>query len=138
MARVGKLVLELSIGDGALASARSVLDVLAASGSSLGRLVQLFPDFLHAEGPGRVAELRADAFDLLFAEAVNAPALGAGKIVLKPSDRYIEFVTAISRDGNVALDFDLHGWPILSVVACTTTVAEAGVAASGPGGGLAA
>jgi hypothetical protein len=50
----------------------------------------------------------------------------------------LELVAAIAGDLGVPSDFDIHGWPILSSVCCSSTIAEAGDASSVSGGGPAA
>lgn len=131
MARIDKVVIEITGGDELTASARSVADALSALGGASERIAEFFPGH---------SELGADCLDLILRKPLNSAAPGATKFEafkLDPSDRYLEFVAAVARDCH-ADTFFRHGWPILSVVARTPTVAEAGVAASVPGGGLTA
>lgn len=82
-----------------------------------------------------------DLSGLFRCEAIDGAATGAFELHgfrVMPDERYIELVSAITRDGNPYVSGLVHGWPILSVVARTTTVAEAGGAATAPGGGPAA
>ena len=75
--------------------------------------------------PADLVTLRAD--DLLFS--------------LEPTQRCFDLVAAIAArnfDGFAIEVETRHGWPILSVVGSSTTVAEAGGASSVAGGGQAA
>ncbi len=119
------LAMRTSAG-GLSASLASVFEVLGTSGHLLKRFAEFFPDLIDAEGPGLIVDLSADRGDLFRIKSVASAADGAFKLIFEPSDRYIKFVAAISRDGNVSADFDLHGWPILSVVSAQPTVAEGG------------
>lgn len=112
------------------ASFASVFDVLRSGSHLLERFAEFFPDVIHAEGGGLIADLGADGSNLILIETVLGSADGALELIFKPSDRYLEFVAAIARDGNVTADFDAHGWPILSVVSAQPTVVDAGGVAS--------
>lgn len=135
MATLNPLKLNLSASTApAGRSLTSVFDVLGASNSLRNSVAGSFPDLFHAKFSGSVCDLTVDNLDLFMGEMVNEAALGADKISfsVKPSERYLELVAAISRDGNFSCDFDAH-WPVLSVVGDTATVAEAGDCASVPG-----
>jgi len=105
-------------------SARLVGEVLTASGALPHTLTKSFPDFFDAELPSLAVKFSLEAGDLFSAEPVDLSALRTGEIVLKPSDRYLEFVTAVASCFDMACDLDLHGWPILSSVGCSTTMAD--------------
>ncbi len=130
MADLGPITItvETTGSDSASASFRSVFEHLASSRGALERVAELFPDFLRAESGSGGVNLIADIDDLFLCEPVNSATVGAHKVVfwIKPSKRYVEFVTAISRDGNLPLDFNFHGWPILSVGDRTPTVDRTG------------
>lgn len=66
-------------------------------------------------------------------------ASGAGKLALsaEPSECFREFVAAIARDGEWQV-FEVHGWPVLSLVGRNASVAEAGGPSTLPGGSGAA
>lgn len=115
---------------GVVTSFLSVFDVLRMRSDLLERFTEFFPDMIHAEGSGPVTDLSSNSFDLLFAEPVFLTAGGAVEFILKPSDRYLEFVAAITRDGDVSADFDLHSWPILVLRgdSAQPTIAEGGAA----------
>ena len=139
MATIGPISITLPDTAPMQASFASVFEHLAASRGAAEEVARRFPAaFVHCGGD--TFELADDAGDLLFAQMVDGPAFRAGKIdALKfdPSDRYLEAVAAIAAlDGQVNVAFD-HGWPILSVGDGSTTVTEAGGAASIPGGGAA-
>jgi len=131
VASIQALDLTMSGGKAASASARSVGDVLAAFDGLAHRLVEAFPDFFSAEG----GDLRLDIGNLFRAEPIDSAALRAGEVILKPSERYIELVSAISRDWGVAPDFDLHfvhSWPILfRAFAPSRTMSRTGGAGNG-------
>jgi hypothetical protein len=110
----------------AIASLGSVADVLVSTGAALEAIPDGFGVFFGPEFPGCLPDLILDRSDLFFAEAVLRPAGGALEFIFNPSDRYLEFVTAIAGCGHVTCDADLHGWPILSVAPDSATVAEAG------------
>ena len=110
--------------ESAVSSARLVGDVLAAGSGFPHALAERFPDFISPEVGGLGIELRFEFDNLIRAESVDTTAFGACEIVVKPSDRYIDFVAAVSVSNDVPFDFDLHGWPILSSVCCSTTMAE--------------
>jgi len=77
-----------------------------------------------------------DLGGLFRCEAIDAAASGAGVLHglrILPDERYLELVSAIVLDGKAHVAADCHGWPILSLVGCTSSVAKAGSAASGPG-----
>lgn len=127
------LQLSLAGADPALLSTRLVGNVLASAGDAAQPLVERFPDLLGTGFGGLVVGLSPDAVSLFFGEPVMGAADGALHLVLKPSDRYLELVSAVAGDFGMACDLDVHGWPILSVVGRTPTVAEAGGAYSVPG-----
>jgi hypothetical protein len=121
MAQIGPVTLTLTcIADNAVQSIQSALAAIEASGG----VPQGFDDLFAGLGSDLVANLHEDAVDLLFAEPVLRTADGALECALKPSQRYIELVAAIARDGNVAVDCSGHGWPVLSIVSPNTIVAE--------------
>lgn len=122
---------------GVVSSLRSILEVFGPTGGSLEAVAQDFPDLLDAGGLSGVPELRADAFNLIFGKPVAGAADGTLEIIFEPSDRYVDFVTAIARDRGVACDLDLHGWPILSLSADTPRMIEAAGASSSGRGGVA-
>lgn len=121
MAQIGPVTLTLTgVADNAVESIQSVLAAIEATGSAPDG----FDDLFARGGSDLAADLREDAVDLLFAKPVLRAADGALKCTLKPSERYIELVAAVSRDRNVAFDLSGHGWPVLSVVSRISTVAE--------------
>lgn len=126
MTQVGTIQVTCAIGsvDSAISSARLVGDVLAAGGGFPHALAERFPNFINPEIGGLGVELRFEASDLIRVEPVSTSALGTCEFVLKPSDRYLDFVAAVSVSNDVPFDFDLHGWPILSSVGCSTTMAD--------------
>jgi hypothetical protein len=109
--------------DGALASARSVFDVLAATSGLAERIIPDFPDFISGVTGSGCADLRFEAGNLFGRETVDMTALGACEVIFHPSDRYVEFVSAIAGDRDVSCNLDVHGWPILSSVSGSTTIA---------------
>ncbi|MFZ5666932.1 MAG: hypothetical protein ACOY7L_17100 [Pseudomonadota bacterium] len=134
MAQIGPISLTLTgAADNAVQSIQSALAAIEASGSA----PHGFDDLFAGLGSGLGADLREDAVDLFFAEPVLRTADGALECALKPSQRYIELVAAIARDGNVAVDCSGHGWPVLSIVSPNTIVADAGGAAIPPAEGCA-
>ena len=121
MAQIGPITLALScIADNAVESIQSALAAIESSGTA----PHGFDDLFAGLGSDLGADLREDALDLLFAEPVVSTADGALECTLKPSQRYIELVAAIARDGNVAIDCSGHGWPVLSIVSPNTILAE--------------
>lgn len=121
MAQIGPITLDLTgVADGPLESIQSALAAI----ETLGRAPEGFDDLFACGGSDLGACLREDAVDLLFAEPVLSAADGALKCALKPSQRYLELVAAVSRDRNVAFDLSGHGWPVLSIVSRISTVAE--------------
>lgn len=137
MAKVGPVVIDMHAvaHHPALRSVASVLDVLAASGGAFDALADSFPELVCTEGPDLSANLRSDAGDLIFGESILRTTVGTLEVALKPSDRYLELVAAISGNRDVSCDFDFHGWPILSLVGDTASMTEAGAASSRLGGG---
>lgn len=109
--------------ESALASARSVFNVLAATGGIADRLVPDFPDFISGVSASGCGDLCLEAGNLFRAEPVNVTALGACEVIFHPSDRYVEFVSAIACDRDVSCNLDVHGWPVLSSVSGSTTIA---------------
>ena len=80
-----------------------------------------------------------DRSGLFRCEAIDLSASGAGdlhSLRVMPDERYIELIAAVTIDGGPYVSGFVHGWPILSVGSSIPTVAEAGSAASAPGGGL--
>lgn len=74
-----------------------------------------------------------DASDLIRGEVVDSPTSGAVKlncIEIQPSDQHLELVAAIAAHGNSYSVRVTHGWPVLSVVARTSTVADREAVAS--------
>ena len=103
--------------DAALASALSVGPALLTSDGAHERFVESLL--------GGV-DLSDERLDLLVCELVDHSAGGATKLEalkLDPSDRYLEAVAAVARDGHANVFFR-HGWPILSSVCCSTTIAD--------------
>lgn len=138
--RVDDVALQLSVvrvtGESSvLLSTGLVSDMLAAAGSAAQAIAKDFPDLLDATPSGSVAYLCPDAGDLIFGKPVSVSTVGAIEFILKPSDRYLELVAAIARNGDVPFGFDPHGWPIPSLVCGNPTIAEAGGASSASGGG---
>lgn len=132
MAQIGPVTLTLTcIADNAVESIQSALAAIESSGTA----PHGFDDLFAGLGSDLGADLREDAVDLLFAEPVLRTADGALECALKPSQRYIELVSAIARDGNVAVDCSGHGWPVLSIVSPNTILADAGGAAIPPAEG---
>jgi len=127
MPEIGALTINLSIGaEPARRSLLSALEVLRASDALRDRIVPDFGDLFGAECNGSLTDLSVDAGNLLRAETVFRAADGALELVLNPSDRYLDLMAAIARDGDLSCDLDFHGWPILSVAVGPTTVSEAG------------
>lgn len=82
--------------------------------------------------------LRDDAGDLIVGEPVDLSAGGALQIKsfqFHPSDGYLVLFSAVARDRKANVAF-CHGWPILSLVGDTASMAEAGASSSRLGGGL--
>ena len=121
-----QVALSLSGSSSPLASLRSVFEVLAASSSLRERIAKLFPDLVRPEGGSGISNLFLDIGDLIVCESILCSADGTGdlRISVNPSERYVELVAAIGRDGDVSFDLDVHRWPILSVGGDTPTVAE--------------
>ena len=111
---------------GIVASLRSVFDVLLASGGALHTILEAFPDLFDTSTGSAGPDLVVENFHLFFGEAVCGPANGAYELIFNPSDRYLELVSAVASDADVACNFDVHGWPILSVGGTSPTVTEAG------------
>lgn len=132
MTQHGTLALEVNTEAFAL-SLRSVFDVLEASSALRQHVVDRFPDLFTGDTPELSIEFGSESIDLFFGEAVDRAALGAGKILFNPSERYLELVAAISGDGNRCTDF--HGWPILSLTCGNATMANAPVESICRGGG---
>ena len=122
--------LAVSGASSASASAGSVLDVLAALGGSTEHLVDLLADSANADVAGLFGELRTQPSSLLRTELIGGTASGALELLFKPSDRYLDLVSAIARRLDVACDLDAHGWPILSMVADEAIVRSSDDAAS--------
>lgn len=128
------------VSDRASASLRSVLDVLPTlSSDTLEHLVDAFSDLIASEVGGSGVKLIPDFGDLFVVEPVDRAALGTDEVRLavNPSDRYLDLVAAVAGDDDVSCNLDVHGWPILSVVARTSTVAEPAEVTILGGGGLA-
>lgn len=108
----------------------SICDIFRARSDLLHRFSEFFPDMIGAEGGGLVANLDSDTFDLLWGEPVLLTTGGTFELILKPGDRYLEFVATITGDGDVSADFDLHGWPVLFLRgdSAQPTIAEGGAA----------
>lgn len=106
--------LNADINSAALLSFRRVFDVLATSGDARKTAIERFPDLFSAELPCGIGDLRLDRHDLFFGEPIFLTTSGALKFTLQPSERYIEFVTAIAGDRYISCDADFHGWPVLS------------------------
>lgn len=119
-----KLTVCTEVADQHFASISSVIRVLASSPGITNSLRQAFPDFLDAERGCLFSDLREDRFDLIFAEPVFSKANGTLKLILQPCKRYLEFVAAITAHGDVSCDFDVHGWPTLSLGGEKPSMAE--------------
>lgn len=79
-----------------------------------------------------------DLSGLVRCEAIKGAAPRAGVLHgmgVLPDQRYLELVSAVVAQGDAHISSFSHGWPILSVVGRTPTVAEAGGEAIAPGGG---
>lgn len=107
-------------------------------------LLEVVPESLRQFLGTTFGDLRVEAVDnivdLSGIHVVDRTADGADKVCLRcdPNDRYLELMAAIAANSGDRLCLNLeHGWPILSVVARTDTVAEAGGAGNAPGGGAA-
>lgn len=128
MAKIGALVLNVDTR-GAAASFSSLAAAIEAVDGVTDKLCGAgFSSFV----------LGHDLSGLLRCEAVDSVAARAGELHglrIVPDERYVELVAALTRDGNPYTSGFLHGWPILSVVGRTPTVAEAGGEAIAPGGG---
>lgn len=111
----------------------SLLEVLRSSEAIRNRIIPGFGDFFGPEVEGGGSDFGVDPGDLIFGEPVFGAADGALKLVINPSDRYLDLVAAITRDGDVSSDFDVHGWPILSVIPAgivSPSIAESSEAAA--------
>lgn len=121
-----------------VSSLRSVFEVIASSDGLRERFGHIASDLLGCEFSSGCVDLLADESHLRFFEMIDMPALGADQIgfIVKPSDRYLELVTAIAGDRDNARNLDfVQGWPVLSVESHASTVAEAAGAAISGGGG---
>ena len=124
--------------DGALLSTRLVCDALMAAGDVAHGFVELFPEFLSRGLSGAGVEISPDFIEAVFGDAESRSAGDALVVTLKPSDRYLAFVSALGRELDVPCDRDgAHGWPILSVVPSPTTLSPKGSGVQ-PGPGRAA
>lgn len=138
MATIRPIQFTLSLDrQGASASLRSICEVLAATGGVSQALTERFGDLFGSEREGGSVDLIAQAADLICIEPVDRAAPRTGKVVLHPSKRYLELVSAIAGERNVSANAYFHGWPILSIDAGSSIVAGTGGAASAPGEGAA-
>jgi hypothetical protein len=135
----GLVSLDLQVeATGAAASLASVDNVLRAASMLSQHVAELFPEFLDAELGSLVSDLTGETCDLLFGEPVMRSTDGALELIFQPSDRYLDLVAAIARDGDVSCSFDAHGWPILSLAGDTASMTEpAGVGNCASRGGVA-
>lgn len=111
-----------------LSSAFSALEHLALAGDALDHIANR-PGSIIARGDAGSFDLCCDADDLIRCEFVDSAASGASPFKLVhvlPSDRYLDFVSALTGDWHADIVRFVHGWPILSVVPSTTTVADGG------------
>lgn len=116
-------------------SLASVFDVLVAPRPGLKALADRLGIELRSVTEGSVADLLHDRVDLRAVEPVTGAAGGALEFVVYPPDGYVELVAAIATHGDVTLNIDLHGWPVLSLGCDTPSVTEAAEASSlGRGG----
>lgn len=138
MARVGELEIAFTGGEAAGLSIDSLASALVLAGGDPGGLLADFADLFTRAGDGGLVS-REDGPPLVIVEPMDRATARAGELQgfeILPGDRYLELAGAVARhtDANIVLR---HGWPILSVGSTPPTVAEAGDAASIPGGGAA-
>ena len=130
MAKLKNLSLSVCT-EGATASIASLAAALEASSGLLDRLVDA------GFGPLVFGD---DVSGLFRCEAIDLSASRTGELHglrVMPDERYIEFVAAIADNGGPDVARFSHGWPILSSVSGSTTIPEAGGAASLARGGAA-
>ena len=125
MATIGKLRVSFGGGDEAMLSLGSVCDALVAGSSCLETGID--PVFRFGDECGACfLQGLLDSDDLIRFENSGASAGPAGEFLagqVLPSDRYLDLVTALSAERVVSVSFS-HGWPILSSVCCSTTMAD--------------
>lgn len=116
MATIGELRIEFVGFEALRASVESIAACISA---------QLAQRLCDAGFRGIV--LGDDTSDLILVEPVGRAAVGAfvlEPLKVSPSDRYLEFVAAIAAHGDAEISRYEHGWPILSSVGRSTTMAE--------------
>lgn len=112
---------------GSLAVTLGGVDAMIASTTSLA--AHLSPDLaecLPKSDFGRLI-LGDDVSGLARVESIEGAAPRAGVLHglrVLPEKGYLELVAAVVADGDAYVSSEVHGWPILSSVCCSTTMAD--------------
>jgi hypothetical protein len=128
----------LATSHAAARSFDSVFDALR-SRDVRDHVTGLLPDLFNDAGDGLI-HLAVEASDFFRVQSAGVSTSGANHVLsfaAFPSERYLELFAAIAGQIDGSATSFSHGWPILSVVGGTSTVAEAGGVTTAPGGGLA-